>query len=74
MPRRLVHANAGVGYGEHDGRTRGDGVRPALVARVEPHIPCFDDDRPARGHRVARVYHQVHDHLFELAGVGLDAR
>ncbi len=40
------------------------------VRLVNLHVGGLDLQFPARGHRVTRVYSQVHDDLFDLALVG----
>ena len=57
-PDRLVHADAGVGDGQHDGAGR-----PLAVVRGG------DPQGAAVGHRVARVDGEVEDHLLQLAAV-----
>ena len=72
-PDRLVHADAGVAHGQHRVRP---GPRAGMlggVDRVEVDGARLDGERAAVGHRVAGVDDQVQHHLFDLAGVGLDA-
>ncbi len=60
----LVHPRAGIAHFEHH-------LRPGRQARVV-HLPDRDGQRPARGHGVPRVDHQVQHDLLELTGVGHD--
>ncbi len=41
-----------------------------VARRVDPHRRGLDDERASGGHRVARVHHQVHQHLLELPAIG----
>ncbi len=43
----------------------------ARVGHVELHVGGLDGEAAAVGHRVARVHHQVHDHLLDLTRIGL---
>src|SRR5262249_10530592 len=51
-------------------------VRPRVHAEVRTGVLCadvyvegLDRQPPPTGHRVARVHHQVHEDLFDLAGI-----
>ena len=46
---------------------------PGGVGLVQDDIGRLESQIAALGHRVARVDDQVHDHLLDLPGVGLDA-
>ena len=68
--RRRVDPGARVPHRQHDvvprrklGAGPGIEVGDVLVRRG-------DGEPPAVRHRVARVHHQVHDHLLQVAGVG----
>ncbi len=43
------------------------------VEFVDFRMPCRDDDLAAARHRIACVYHQIHQDLLNLTRVGLDA-
>ncbi len=66
--RLFVHAGAGVRYRQHH-------VPPGhhhFVVKdgvLERDVLRFDRDAPAAGHRVARVHHEVHHDLLEMAAI-----
>ena len=65
MPR-IGHRQPGEGAGRRLGV-------PAHVGVVEHHRRGVDRERASLGHGVPGVDDQVHDDLFDLAGVGADA-
>ena len=67
-----IHAGAGVADGEHGVFPRRGGVVLRRVAAVELDVARLDRELAARGHGVARVDREVHDHLLQLTGVGPD--
>ena len=42
------------------------------MGSVEIDVGGFHRQTPTRRHRVSRIQHQVHQHLFELSAVGAD--
>ncbi len=71
--RGLVHAAAGVGQGQQDVTARPDlGAQPC-VRLIESDVGRLNGQPAAARHGVARVDGQVHQHLFDLAGIGADA-
>src|SRR5205085_8224251 len=67
-------AVSGVGDGEHDVWSwRYVGVFGGVV-RVELDGLHLDRQATAERHRVSRVDHEVHDHLFHLARIDLHLR
>src|ERR687892_1742453 len=72
--RLRVHAAARVAHLEYD---VGPGPHPAgptgRERLVHVGVRRLDDEAPTVRHGVARVHHEVGDHLLELARVGLDA-
>ena len=67
---RLVHADAGVAHGEHHELADWGGRTLPGVVRVVRHVGGLDRKLAPRGHGVARVHRQVHEHLLELPDVG----
>ena len=67
-----IHPDAGVAHREQDVRPGRDLEMLHRVALVEGDVPGLDRDRPAVGHRVAGVDHEVDDDLVDLAGIGAD--
>ena len=65
----LVHASAGI-------QNRKQDVRPRLnqgvfsLGGILIGLAGLNDNFPAIGHGVLGIYHQVHDDLFQLAGIG----
>ena len=43
----------------------------ARIGLIQHHVVGLDDDLAARRHGIARVHHQIHDDLFDLAWIGL---
>jgi hypothetical protein len=71
--RRRVDTQPVVAHSEHD---VGAGTNADVMARVgivEIEILGFDGEIAAVGHRLARIYHQVHDDLLDLARIRLHA-
>ena len=69
--RLFVHAAAVVGDRQHDvlaGRQRN---RRMGSRGVEFDVAGFDREAPALRHGVARIDRKIHDHLLDLAAVGL---
>ena len=70
IERERVHAGARVGNG-HGGVIAGARERlVGAVFRVEGRVAGLDDERAAVGHGIARIDAKVHQHLFDLSGVG----
>ena len=67
------HPHAVVADGEHDILPAADLHVLARIVLVQFVIGRFDQQLAAVGHGVAGVDHEVHDHLFDLAGIGHDA-
>ena len=42
------------------------------IGRVQVHVGGLDGDLPALGHGIPGIHRQVHDHLLDLTGIGLD--
>ena len=42
------------------------------VSFVQINVGGFNGQFAAEGHRISRVNHQIHDHLFYLPGISLD--
>ena len=68
----LVHAGAGVGDTQPDVTARPQAGPGLGVGGVGLQVAGLDAELPAARHGVAGVDGQVHQHLFELAPVGLD--
>ena len=68
-----VHPHPGVAHRQHHMRTRRRAPVLPDVRLVEFDVGGLDGEIAALRHRVARVDRQVHDDLFELARVGVDA-
>ena len=69
LQRRGVHAGAGVGDAQDDVAARRHRQDPR-AALGDVHVGGRDREPPALRHGVARVHHEVHEHLLELPGVG----
>ena len=68
-----VHPRTRVADGQHGVGARAD-VRVLVgIGLVEDGVGGLDDQLTASRHRVARVHHQVEDHLLHLATVRADA-
>ena len=69
------HADAGVGHRAAGRTSPGDalGEAPGLGLASPRRCAVSMREPPARGHGVAGVHRQVHEHLLDLAGVGADA-
>ena len=52
--------------------TRLQGLVFAGIGLVEFHVLGFERDLSPVGHGIARVQHQVHDDLLDLAGISFD--
>ena len=66
----LIHAHSGVADGEeHVGSGCDDRTQVAVVA-IELGVRSLDQQAAAVGHGVARVDREIHDDLFDLAGIG----
>ncbi len=71
--RLLVHAGAGVPHRQLDEGPRAHVVGVALRLRpLDLRVLGLDGESAAARQGVAGVDHQVEEHLFDLAGVGLD--
>jgi hypothetical protein len=66
----VIHAETGVADGQQHVRRASTRRRP----EVDLHAGRRDRQRPAVRHRVARVDHEIHDDLFDLARVRQDYR
>ena len=67
-----THSNAGVGDREHHVASGLHAHMFACISVIKLHVAGFDDQFSAVRHRIARVYHQVHQNLLNLRGVSLD--
>ncbi len=72
LARFGVHARAGVG-------NRQDRIAARRNVRIEPavrvvqlHHLRFDQQSSSVGHGIPGVQAQIHEHLFELRGIGFD--
>jgi hypothetical protein len=68
-PDMIVHADACVGNRQHD-IVAGWKPQPRRQLRPDVLSGSRDIEPPAAGHRIARVDHQVHQHLVNLRGIG----
>src|SRR5579863_2151998 len=67
-----AHAQAAVADSEHHVSPWFYADMLAGVCLVQVDVASFDHQPSAARHGVARVHHQVHQHLFDLRWVGLD--
>src|SRR5215472_13330863 len=68
--RFQTHPRAGVGYAEEYIAALANDRMLFAVETVQLNVRRLNDQLASIRHRVARVYHQVHDDLFHLAAVG----
>jgi hypothetical protein len=71
-PGRRLHADAGVADRQHHVPAGAGAELGGGVGLVELDVGGLDGQPAAVGHGVAGVDHQVHQHLLELAGIGVD--
>ena len=67
-----IHPGSRIGDRHHYVPARVDIGGPVGALPVQDDIFDFERELAALRHGVARVHRQVHDHLFHLAGIGLD--
>src|SRR5690349_5128136 len=71
--RFRIHAGARIGDAELNIVARGEAAQVALGnALVKVHVPGFDHELAAFGHRVPGVYGEIHDDLFHVPRIGFD--
>ena len=68
----LVHACPVIADDDLDVLAGGHGSRQDDGAVDQHAIPGPHREPAAIGHRVARIHHDVHEHLFELRTIGTD--
>ena len=62
-----------IADGDPDVRSRRGALVCLDVRHVEVHVAGLERDHATVRHRVARIDHEVHHHLFDLSGVGVHA-
>jgi len=70
---RAIHSNPGIAHGEKHVRPRDDLGMLVRIVDIERRIRGRDGELAARRHRIARVDDEVHEHLFDLSGIGAHA-
>src|SRR6266404_1334343 len=69
----FIHSDARVGNGQYNVGAWQEERHTARLTFSQSHAGSFDQEHSAFGHRISGIDNQVHDDLFDLALVRLDA-